>query len=46
MIKLIGPSGFAGNESGDLSTVVEAATDVSPWGRDLPKPAYELTATK
>ncbi len=31
-------------EPGDLTPVVGAATDVSPLGRDLPKPAHELTA--
>jgi len=31
-------------EPGDLTPIVGAATDVSPLGRDLPKPAHELTA--
>ena len=31
-------------EPGDLTPTVGAATDVSPLGRDLPKPAHELTA--
>ena len=31
-------------EPGDLTPVVGAATDVSPLGRVLPKPAHELTA--
>ena len=31
-------------EPGDLTPLVGAATDVSPLGRDLPKPAHELTA--
>ena len=31
-------------EPGDLTPIVGSATDVSPLGRDLPKPAHELTA--
>lgn len=31
-------------EPGDLTSTVGAATDVSPLGRDRPKPAHELTA--
>jgi len=31
-------------EPGDLTPIVGAATDVSPLGRDEPKPAHELTA--
>ena len=32
------------SEPGDLTPTVGAATDVSPLGRDLTKPAHELTA--
>jgi uncharacterized membrane protein (DUF485 family) len=31
-------------ESGDMTPVVGAQTDVVPLGRDIPKPAHELTA--
>ena len=31
-------------EPGDLTPTIGSATDVSPLGRDLPKPAHELTA--
>src|SRR6267378_1394134 len=38
------PGKFEMEEPGDLTPIVGAATDVSPLGRDLPKPAHELTA--
>jgi len=39
------PRGFPVEpEPGDLTPTVGAATDVAPLGRDLPKPAHELTA--
>lgn len=33
-------------EPGDLTPIIGAQTDVAPLGRDIPKPAHELTATE